>query len=102
MTPGEDAGWSYELVEYVRYREFARRRDGMVHAMEGGLWLHRHVWFGTPMAHLVSVDRERLLAYGRHVGLPAARLQFKPLKDPRTGARVDAWHWDLVGPYLPR
>ena len=102
MTSGEDAGWSYELVEYVRYREFARRRDGMVHAMEGGLWLHRHVWFGTPMAHLVSVDRERLLAYGRHVGIPAARLQFKPLKDPRTGTRVDAWHWDLVGPYLPR
>jgi len=102
MTSGEDAGWSYELVAYVRYREFARRRDGMVHAMEGGLWLHRHVWFGTPMAHLVSVDRERLLAYGRHVGLPAARLQFKPLKDPRTDTRVDAWHWDLVGPYLPR
>jgi hypothetical protein len=21
----------------------------MVHAMDGGLWLHRHVWKGTPM-----------------------------------------------------
>lgn len=53
------------------------------------------------MAHLVSTDRERLLAYGRVVGLPEARLQFKPLKDPRTGARRDAWHWDLVGRFLP-
>jgi hypothetical protein len=83
------------------YREFARRQDGMRHAMRGGLWLHRHVWRGTPMAHLVSTDRERLLAYGRQVGLPAARLQFKPLKDPDSGERRAAWHWDLVGPFLP-
>ncbi len=53
------------------------------------------------MAHLVSTDRERLLAYGRDAGIPAARLQWKPLKDPRTGVRVDAWHWDLGGPFLP-
>ena len=73
----------------------------MTFAMDGGLWLHRHVWNGHRMAHLVSTDREMLLAYGRAVGLPADRLQFKPLKDPRTGARRDAWHWDLVGRYLP-
>ena len=30
--------------------------------MDGGLWLHRHVWKGRPMAHLVSTDRERLIA----------------------------------------
>lgn len=83
------------------YREFERRRDGMLHAMDGGLWLHRHVWFGTPMAHLVSTDRELLLAYGRAVGLPPARLQYKPLKDPRTGLHRPAWHWDLVGRFLP-
>lgn len=53
------------------------------------------------MAHLVSTDRERLLAYGRRVGLPSERLQFKPLKDPRTGMRRDAWHWDLAGRFLP-
>ena len=53
------------------------------------------------MAHLVSTDRERLLAYGRDVGLPVERLQFKALKDPRTGLRRDAWHWDLVGRFLP-
>jgi len=83
------------------WREFTRRRDGMIHAMDGGLWLHRHLWRGHPMAHLVSTDRERLLAYGRAVGLPARRLQYKSLKDPRTGKRHDAWHWDLVGAFLP-
>jgi hypothetical protein len=81
--------------------EFERRRDGMIHAMNGGLWLHRHVWKGRRMAHLVSTDRVLLLAYGAVVGLPEDRLQFKPLKDPRTTARRDAWHWDLVGPFLP-
>jgi hypothetical protein len=73
----------------------------MIHAMDGGLWLHRHVWKGQKMAHLVSTDRGRLLAYGRAVGLHESRLQFKPLKDPRTGKRRDAWHWDLVGVWLP-
>ena len=82
-------------------REFARRRDGMIHAMDGGLWLHRHVWFGRPMAHLVSTDRTRLLAWGRRAGLPDERLQRKPLRDPRTGERREAWHWDLAGPLLP-
>jgi hypothetical protein len=53
------------------------------------------------MAHLVSTDRGALLAYGRAVGLSDDRLQFKPLRDPRTGERRDAWHWDLVGPRLP-
>jgi len=73
----------------------------MIYAMDGGLWLHRHIWKGRAMAHLVSADRERLLAYGHAVGLPVARLQHKPLKDPRTGERREAWHWDLVGPFLP-
>ncbi|MEO7359371.1 MAG: hypothetical protein ABI120_03520 [Gemmatimonadaceae bacterium] len=82
-------------------REFRKRRDGMIHAMDGGLWLHRHVWQGRPMVHLVSTNRERLLEYGRALGIPEARIQFKPLKDPRTDVRRDAWHWDLGGPVLP-
>ncbi|MBC8087803.1 MAG: hypothetical protein H7Z40_11105 [Phycisphaerae bacterium] len=82
-------------------REFAKRREGMIHAMDGGLWLHRHVWKGRPMVHLVSTSHERLLAYGRAVGIPDSRLQYKPLKDPRTGVRQEAWHWDLGGPVLP-
>lgn len=88
-------------VEETPFREFRSRREGMIYAMDGGLWLHRHVWKGRRLAHLVSTDREQLLAYGRRVGIPAERLQFKPLKDPRTGIRREAWHWDLGGPVLP-
>lgn len=84
-----------------RYREFKGRRDGMIYAMDGGLWLHRHVWKGRLMAHLVSTDKAKLLAYGKHIGIAEERLQYKPLKDPRTGVRREAWHWDLGGPYLP-
>jgi hypothetical protein len=73
----------------------------MIHAMDGGLWLHRHLWKGRAMAHLVSTDKARLIAYGASIGIGAERLQFKALKDPRTGKRRDAWHWDLGGPYLP-
>lgn len=83
------------------WEEFSDRRAGMLHAMSGGLWLHRHRWYGRPLAHLVSTDRERLLSWGARVGLPADRLQFHPLKDPRDGLKRDAWHWDLGGPYLP-
>ena len=72
-----------------------------MYAMDGGLWLHRHVWKGRAMAHLVSTDKARLLAYGAEVGLSAGRLQSKPVKDPRTGVRREAWHWDLGGPLLP-
>jgi hypothetical protein len=85
----------------LHLREFQSRREGMIHAMDGGLWLHRHVWKGRQMAHLVSTDRTVLLRYGARVGIPESRLQFKPLKDPRTGIRRPAWHWDLGGPYLP-
>jgi hypothetical protein len=83
------------------YREFDKRKEGMTYAMDGGLWLHRHVYRGQPMAHLVSTDRQKLLDYGREVGLSPQRLQYKPLKDPRTGVRRGAWHWDLVGRFLP-
>lgn len=83
------------------YREFDKRKHGMTYAMDGGLWLHRHVYRGQPMAHLVSTDRQKLLDYGHEVGLPPERLQYKPLKDPRTGVRREAWHWDLVGHFLP-
>ena len=86
------------MLEWV---EFSFRRDGRVHAMSGGLWLHRHLWQGRRLAHLVSSDRERLILWGQRVGLPESRLQHHPLKDPRDGIRRDAWHWDLGGPYLP-
>jgi len=83
------------------WREFERRLDGMIHAMDGGLWLHRHVWKGRAMAHLVSTDHSRLIAVAVDIRFPVERLQFKPLKDPHTGIRRDAWHFDLGGPFLP-
>jgi hypothetical protein len=54
------------------------------------------------MAHVVSGDREALLSVGRALDLQPAWLQYKPLKDPRTGQRVPAWHWDLWGERLRR
>jgi hypothetical protein len=72
----------------------------MCFALDGGVWLHRHRLAGEPMAHLVSRDKDRLLALGRELGLAPGWLQYKPLKDPRTGLRVPAWHWDLWGAHL--
>jgi hypothetical protein len=72
----------------------------MTHALDGGLWLHRFVLRGEPMAHLVSSDRELLIGAGRLLGLSERWLQHKPLKHPVTGERVQAWHWDLRGHYL--
>jgi hypothetical protein len=74
----------------------------MCFALDGGVWLHRHRLHGERMAHIVSADRDRLLALGRDLGLHATWLQYKPLKDPRTGKRVPAWHWDVWGAYLVR
>ena len=54
------------------------------------------------MVHLVSADRDRLLAVGRRLGFHADWLQYKPLKDPRTGRRTPAWHWDVWGSRLER
>ena len=54
------------------------------------------------MAHVVSSDRDRLLAVGHALDLQPAWPQYKPLKDPRTGQRVPAWHWDLWGERLRR
>ena len=54
------------------FREFTKRRDGMIYAMDGGLWLHRHLWKGRRLAHLVSTNKALLLAYGAAVGLPGA------------------------------
>jgi hypothetical protein len=72
----------------------------MCFALDGGVWLHRWRLRGEPMAHLVSADRARLLALGLELGFSAEWLQYKPLKDPRTGARVEAWHWDVLGSRL--
>jgi hypothetical protein len=84
------------------YREFTRRRDGMCFALDGGIWFHRHVFNGEPMVHLVSADRTSLLDLGSALGFESRFLQYKPLKDPRTGIRVPTWHWDVWGARLER
>lgn len=53
------------------------------------------------MAHLVSSDRAQLERFGLTRGLHPTRLEFRPMKHPGTGAREAAWHWDLVGPWVP-
>lgn len=50
--------------------------------------------------HLVSARRELLLLVGEEIGMRPEWLQYKPLKDPRTGLRVAAWHWDVWGARL--
>ena len=85
----------------LNWREFPRRRDGLAYALDGGLWLHRFALEGTPMAHVISSDRDALLAWGRAVGFDPRWIQYKPLRHPRTGVRVPAWHWDLWGDRLP-
>jgi hypothetical protein len=53
------------------------------------------------MAHLVSSDMVQLEKTGLALGLHPARLEFRPMKDPGSGMRRAAWHWDLVGPWVP-
>ena len=86
----------------TEWMEFSRRRDGMIHALEGGLWFHRFTLREEPMAHLVSSDCGGLLEVGDLLGMRRGWLQYKPLKFPPTGVRVEAWHWDLRGVYLER
>src|SRR5437879_13786117 len=82
------------------YRQFTRRREGMCFALAVGVWLHRHRMRGEPMVHLVSADRDRLLALGRDLGLRPEWLQYMPLKDSRTGQRVAECQWELWGENL--
>jgi hypothetical protein len=86
----------------IVWREFALWREGVRHALDGGLWLHRFALDGEPWAHLVSADRAALLAAGRVLDMPARWLQYRPLKDPLSAERVDAWHWDLRRDRLER
>lgn len=84
------------------WREFALWREGVAHALDGGLWLHRFTLRGEPWGHLVSADHNALLAAGQVLELPRHWLQYRPLRDPRSRARVDAWHWDLRRERLAR
>ena len=69
-------------------------------ALHGGVWLHRHKIDDEPMVHLVSSDKAKLLALGQTLVFHERWLQYKPLKDPDTGIRIPAWHWDVLGEKL--
>lgn len=84
------------------WREFGHWRTGVEYALDGGLWLHRFTLRGVRWAHLVSADRELLLDVGERLDLDARWLQYRPLRDPRSLERVEAWHWDLRGDRLTR
>jgi hypothetical protein len=86
----------------VTWREFRLWRDGVQHALAGGLWLHRFVLRDEPWAHLVSGDRAAALAAGRRLECAERWLQFRPIRDPATWERVAAWHWYLRGDRLTR
>jgi hypothetical protein len=83
-----------------KWREFGLWRNGLEHALGGGLWLHPFELRGEQWAHMVSADRAKLLRVGERLGMREAWLQYRPLKHPHTGRRVDAWHWDLRGARL--
>ncbi len=72
----------------------------MVHALNGGLWLHQFNLRNERWAHLVSADRDVLLFAGEALDLPERWLQYRPIKHPETGRRERAWHWDLTGDRL--
>ena len=85
-----------------RWRQFMLWREGVAHALDGGLWLHPFELRGEQWAHLVSSDRAALVRVGELLGLREAWLQYRPLRHPATGKRVPAWHWDLRGHRLDR
>jgi hypothetical protein len=78
-------------------RVFRLWREGVLHALDGGLWLHPFELRGERWAHLVSADRDLLLGAGRHLAMRPEWLQYRPLKHPRTWRPHPAWHWDLRG-----
>ncbi len=86
----------------VTWREFRLWRYGVIHALEGGLWLHRFQLRNEAWAHLVSGDRQALLRAGEQLDMAERWLQYRPIKHPATGQRVPAWHWDLRGERLER
>ncbi len=86
----------------MTWRKYRLWRHGVLHALDGGLWLHPFVLRGEQWAHLVSADREALLTAGLMLDMTERWLQYRPLKHPETGRRMPAWHWDLKGDRLLR
>ncbi|GIW10691.1 MAG: nicotinate-nucleotide--dimethylbenzimidazole phosphoribosyltransferase [Dehalococcoidia bacterium] len=102
MATFREAGVSGRSAPREVARRFARRREGYLHALEGGIWddPFRHV-DGRRYRHIVSTDLGRLIAWAEARGISRSRIVRRDLRDyRRNGERVVAWHIDLGGPYL--
>lgn len=88
--------------EESQARRFARRRDGYIHALNGGIWDDPFRWSnGSEYRHIVSTNYALLAAWCTEHGLPVSFIQRRDLRDVRNGwERVQAWHVDLGGPLL--
>jgi hypothetical protein len=88
-------------VRWFTWREVSPAMD---HGRAGGIALHYFRWnlwrFGlgsqAPACHIISADRERLVAFVATFGLPSFLVQ------PPRRNRPDIWHFDAFGHVLER
>ncbi|HEY8598619.1 MAG TPA: hypothetical protein VIL85_09325 [Thermomicrobiales bacterium] len=86
----------------VRWFAWRAVREALAHGRTGGIALHRFRHdlrrFGLgraePACHMLSADRERLVAFGGRFGLRPAWIE------PPRPRRPDIWHFDLFGAVL--
>lgn len=99
---GEDEGADGAVS--VRWFAWWQVQDAFAHGRAGGIALHHFRYdlrrFGLgprdPACHIISADRERLIAFAARFGLRAAWIE------PPRRHRPDIWHFDAFGPVLAR
>lgn len=88
----------------VRWFAWWEVQAAFAHGRTGGIALHHFRYdlrrFGLgprdPACHIISADRERLIAFAARFGLRAAWIE------PPRRHRPDIWHFDAFGPVLAR
>ena len=88
----------------VRWYPWWDVQSALAHGRSGGISLHHFRYdlrrFGLgvndPSCHIISADRERLIAFAAGFGLRAAWVE------PPRRHRPDIWHFDVFGPLLLR
>jgi hypothetical protein len=96
----------HDLFPEINVRWFTWREvsSAMAHGRAGGIALHYFRWnlwrFGlgsdAPACHILSADRDLLVAFVGRFGLPEFLLQ------PPRKHRPDIWHFDAFGRALDR
>lgn len=89
-------GWAEFDVRWFAWREV---QEALAHGRTGGIALHHFHYdlrrFGLgprdPVCHIISSDREALVAFATRLGFPD-----RSLKPPRPH-RPDIWHYDAFG-----